>query len=124
MFAFMQCAADKSIDWCVLSIIDRMHTVATPSVRDSKTECPHRFPRSPRRVHIREDNGSCTIRASARPSGGRKAKANNDIGGISYFFEEALENLPHRNHNVVTPDVHQLDQTALSAARNFKCVSQ
>jgi hypothetical protein len=74
-------------------------------------------------VHIREDNGVCATRASARPSRGRKAKANNDIGGINYFLKEAPEDLPHRNHNVVTPDVHQTDQTALSAARNFKCVS-
>jgi hypothetical protein len=52
-----------------------------------------------------------------------------DIGGIYRLLDEVLEDLPSRNHKLVTPeviyaDIHQPDEPALLAARNRKCAGE
>jgi hypothetical protein len=52
-----------------------------------------------------------------------------DIGGMGRLLKEVPEDLPRRNHKLVTPevipaDVHQPDESELLAARNRKCAGK
>jgi hypothetical protein len=66
---------------------------------------------------------------STGPSCPAGAESKREIGGIGRLLDEAPEDLPCRNLELVTPevipaDVHQPDEAALPAARNRKCASK